>query len=52
VSRETTRIYLKEIATQNPFNGEKSRGYDRPFAQLFARNILDQGFAEAAKLQR
>ncbi|MDX2241464.1 MAG: strawberry notch C-terminal domain-containing protein [Leptolyngbyaceae cyanobacterium bins.302] len=49
--REDGQLQLKEIATQNPFNGGESRGYDRPFAQLFARNILDQCFAEAAKLQ-
>ena len=49
--RADGRLQLKEVATQNPFQGGESRGYDRAFAQVFARNIVEQGFAEAARSQ-
>ena len=49
--RADGRLQLKEVATQNPFQGGELRGYDRALAQVFARNIVEQGFAEAARSQ-
>ena len=45
----TGRLNLREVAVQNPVRGGELRSCDRSFAQLFSRNILDQGFAEAAR---
>lgn len=45
----TGRLTLREVAVQNPVRGGELRSCDRSFAQLFSRNILDQGFAEAAR---
>lgn len=47
-------LQLKETAVQNPFTGSESRIYgggDRTFASAFARNLVSQGFAKAAKAQ-
>jgi hypothetical protein len=47
------QLQFKETAAQDPFRGGEHRAGDRSFAQMFARNILEQGFAEAArKVQR
>jgi len=45
------QLKFKETAVQDPRGGE-SRIPDRQFAQIFSKNILKQGFAEAAKAQR
>jgi hypothetical protein len=45
------QLQFKETAVQDPRGGE-SRIPDRQFAQIFSKNILKQGFAEAAKVQR
>jgi C-terminal domain on Strawberry notch homologue/MutS domain I/Toprim-like/Protein of unknown function (DUF3991)/P-loop containing NTP hydrolase pore-1 len=45
------QLEFKEVATQDPFRGGEKRSPDRLFAQLFSRNILEQGFAAAAKAQ-
>jgi hypothetical protein len=45
------QLKFQETAVQDPIRGGELRSPDRPFAQLFARNILDQGFAEAARRQ-
>ncbi|HEY9906123.1 MAG TPA: hypothetical protein V6D18_00790, partial [Thermosynechococcaceae cyanobacterium] len=47
---EEGQLTLQETAVQNPFTGGESRRLDRGFAQTFSRNLLDQGFAEAATL--
>jgi hypothetical protein len=44
-------LILTETATATPWRAE-SRGLDRGFAKMFAQNINDQGFAEAAIAQR
>jgi hypothetical protein len=44
------QLQFKETAVQDPRGGE-SRIPDRQFAQIFSKNILKQGFAEAAKAQ-
>ena len=41
------RLALRETAVSAL--GREFRGCDRSFAQLFSRNLLDQGFAEAAQ---
>ncbi|PSB23128.1 helicase [filamentous cyanobacterium CCP2] len=43
------QLQFRETAIQDPFRGGEHRAADRPFAQMFARNILEQGFAEAAR---
>ena len=43
-------LTFKETATQDPVRGGEVRAPDRNFANVFAQNILDQGFAEAAQL--
>jgi len=40
------RLWLRETATQNPFNGGESRRCDRSFANMFSRNLLNQGFGK------
>lgn len=40
------RLWLRETATQNPFTGGESRGCDRSFANMFSRNLLNQGFGK------
>jgi hypothetical protein len=42
-------LTLTETAVQNALTGGESRGCDSNFARLFARNILAQGFAQAAQ---
>ena len=44
-------LILTETATVTPWRTE-ARGLDRSFAKMFAQNINDQGFAEAAIAQR
>ncbi|BAU15915.1 helicase domain protein (plasmid) [Leptolyngbya sp. NIES-3755] len=46
---QTGHLTFREVAVQNPVRGGELRSPDRSFAQLFSRNILDQGFAEAAR---
>lgn len=48
----TGHLTLREVAVQNPVRGGELRSCDKSFAQLFSRNILDQGFAEAARQAR
>jgi hypothetical protein len=45
------RIKFKEVAVPNALQGGELRGYDREFANIFARNIVEQGFGKAAKEQ-
>ncbi len=42
-------LSLREVAVQNPLMGGEQRDYDRNFATLFSRNMLEQGFAEAVQ---
>ena len=42
------KLNLEETAVQNPFTGGELRGLDREFGGIFAQNIVNQGFAEAA----
>ena len=46
------QLRFKETAVQNSLTGGELRGPDRSFAGMFAKNILDQGFAEAALQQQ
>ena len=48
--RAEGRIEFKETAVQSLRGGE-SRLPDRAFAQIFSKNIVQQGFAEAAQIQ-
>ncbi|NJM99575.1 MAG: hypothetical protein HC800_22700 [Phormidesmis sp. RL_2_1] len=45
-------LRFKETAVQNALMGGELRGPDRSFAGIFAKNILDQGFAEAVLQQQ
>ncbi len=45
------QLKFQETAVQDPIRGGELRFPDRPFAHMFSRNILDQGFAEAARRQ-
>ncbi|MEL7359727.1 MAG: strawberry notch C-terminal domain-containing protein [Cyanobacteria bacterium J06560_6] len=45
------KIKFKEVAVPNALQGGELRGYDRAFAKIFAKNIVDQGFVEAAQAQ-
>ena len=45
------QLQFKETAVQDPIRGGEWRSPDRLFAQVFSRNILEQGFAEAARKQ-
>ncbi|NEP19434.1 MAG: hypothetical protein F6J97_21510 [Leptolyngbya sp. SIO4C1] len=45
------QLQFKETAVQNSLQGGELRAPDRSFAQIFSKNILAQGFAEAAKAQ-
>lgn len=47
--RENHILQLEETAVQDPLRGGEHRGCDRSFAKLFSQNILDQGFAQAAR---
>ncbi|QUY45520.1 strawberry notch C-terminal domain-containing protein [Acaryochloris marina] len=42
------KLNLEETAVQNPFTGGELRELDREFGGLFAQNIVNQGFAQAA----
>ncbi|QUY45446.1 strawberry notch C-terminal domain-containing protein [Acaryochloris marina] len=42
------KLNLEETAVQNPFTGREARELDQEFGELFAANIIHQGFAEAA----
>jgi hypothetical protein len=48
--REDGKLQFQETAVIDPFRGGEHRAPDRAFAQMFSRNLLDQGFAEAATL--
>lgn len=43
------QLTLTQTATQNSLGGEY-RSYDRYFGQIFSRNLIQQGFGEAALL--
>jgi len=47
--QENHTLKLEETAVQNPLRGGEHRSCDRSFAKLFSQNILDQGFAQAAR---
>lgn len=40
-------LVLTETAVQNPFRGGESRARDVSFANMFSKNLLDQGFGQA-----
>lgn len=42
--RQNGTLRLAETATQNPFRGGELRGRDVSFANMFSKNLLDQGF--------
>jgi hypothetical protein len=44
------KLWFRETAVQDPLRGGEHRAPDRDFAQVFSKNILEQGFAEAAIL--
>jgi hypothetical protein len=46
--KESGRLRFRETAVQNARTGGEMRGYDREFADIFSRNILEQGFAVEA----
>ena len=48
--REDQTLQLEETAVQDPLRGGERRGCDRSFAKLFSQNILNQGFAQAARI--
>ncbi|MEL6555796.1 MAG: strawberry notch C-terminal domain-containing protein [Cyanobacteria bacterium J06621_11] len=45
------RLKFKEVAVPNALQGGELRGHDRAFAKIFAKNIVAQGFVEAAQVQ-
>ena len=45
-------LRFKETAVQNALTGGELRAPDRSFAGIFAKNIVEQGFAEAALRQQ
>ncbi|MGB6301714.1 MAG: hypothetical protein WBF90_36795 [Rivularia sp. (in: cyanobacteria)] len=47
---ENGHLSFEEVAVQSTRGGEL-RDYDKSFAAIFAQNIVEQGFAEAAKEQ-
>jgi hypothetical protein len=47
VNSASGQMRLKEIAMT--FMGMERRSFDRGYAQMFSRNILDQGFAQATQ---
>jgi len=42
--RQNGTLRLAETATQNPIRGGELRGRDVSFANMFSKNLLDQGF--------
>lgn len=42
--RKNGTLRLDETATQNPFRGGELRGRDVSFANMFSKNLVDQGF--------
>ena len=50
--QKSGHLQLQETAVQNGFTGGEMRGYDREFATLFSKNILEQGFAAEALKQQ
>ena len=44
------RLVLSETAIQHPVRGGELRGRDTSFANMFSKNLLDQGFAKAKVL--
>ncbi|MEL7332881.1 MAG: strawberry notch C-terminal domain-containing protein, partial [Cyanobacteria bacterium J06560_2] len=49
--QENNRLKFKEVAVPSALQGGELRGHDRAFAKIFAKNIVDQGFVEAAQKQ-
>lgn len=45
--RPAGHLVLCETAVQNPIRGGELRGLDRSFANIFAQNLLQQGFSRA-----
>jgi hypothetical protein len=45
------QLQFRETAVRDPLRGGALRAPDRLFAQTFSRNLLQQGFAEAARKQ-
>ncbi|MEL7315473.1 MAG: strawberry notch C-terminal domain-containing protein, partial [Cyanobacteria bacterium J06559_3] len=49
--QQNGRLKFKEVAVPNALQGGELRGYDPAFAKIFAKNIVAQGFVEAAQEQ-
>ncbi|MEO1396074.1 MAG: strawberry notch C-terminal domain-containing protein [Cyanobacteria bacterium J06634_5] len=49
--QQNGRLKFKEVAVPNALQGGELRGYDPAFAKIFAKNIVAQGFVEAAREQ-
>ncbi|RCI67379.1 hypothetical protein DT376_43325, partial [Pseudomonas aeruginosa] len=45
--RPAGHLVLCETAVQNPIRGGELRGLDRSFANIFAQNLLQQGFSSS-----
>ncbi|MGB3298511.1 MAG: hypothetical protein WBA76_09605, partial [Phormidesmis sp.] len=50
--KESGHLRFQEVAVQNALTGGEIRGYDREFAAMFSKNILEQGFAFEARKQQ
>ncbi|MEM9002724.1 MAG: strawberry notch C-terminal domain-containing protein [Cyanobacteria bacterium P01_F01_bin.86] len=50
--KNSGHLIFQEVAVQNALTGSERRDYDREFANLFSRNVLEQGFAIAAVRQQ
>ncbi|MCM3609156.1 hypothetical protein M4D49_27100 [Cupriavidus pauculus] len=45
--KSTGHLVLAETAVQNPIRGGELRGRDVSFANMFSKNLVDQGFTQA-----
>ena len=50
--KESGHLRFQEVAVQNALTGGEMRDYDREFANIFSKNILEQGFALEAVRQQ
>ena len=50
--KESGHLRFQEVAVQNALTGGEIRGYDREFAAIFSKNILEQGFSIVAVKQQ
>ncbi|MEN8447771.1 MAG: DUF3991 and TOPRIM domain-containing protein, partial [Cyanobacteria bacterium J06555_13] len=51
VFQDNDRLKFKEVAVPNALQGGELRGHNPAFAKIFAKNIVAQGFVEAAQAQ-